>query len=112
MRSYETEYSNHLEEQIDEFNDEINSLANEIKDTHIELTKLGVGKEHWSLPGRIHALLIVIATDDNPIEKLQKICEENSIRWDGMYWNKKYNICPECQSEMEVDEEHYATDQS
>ena len=34
------------------------------------------------------------------------------VGYDKQFVSNNFNICPKCQSEMEVDEEHYATDLS
>lgn len=84
MNYLDAEYANDLEDQMSELDQELDALKEEIQDAHSRLTNLGVGKEHWSLSGRISALLIVIGTSENPIRKLQEICKKNAIFWDGM----------------------------
>lgn len=43
---------------INELKSELDALDDEVKFAHLTLNRLGVGKEHWSLAGRIEALYI------------------------------------------------------
>lgn len=47
-------------EKIEMLESQLKNLRDEIESAHVILTKLGAGKEHWSLGGRIHSLYIVL----------------------------------------------------
>jgi len=54
--------------------EELDDLREEVEHAHQVLTELGAGKEHWSLAGRIHALVQVWAgmTQEQRLAKLSE----------------------------------------